>query len=103
MIGRAFGLVLLLGTAACAAINPTAPSLYTLTPRPALDASIPRADWQLLVETPVAGGGIDTPRIAVARSPTSLDYFADVSWADRAPAMIQGLIVQSFEDSDRIV
>jgi len=95
--------LLALAVGACAAINPTAPSLYTLTPRAAIDPSIPRADWQLLVEAPVASAGIDTPRIAVARSPTSIDYFADVSWADRAPNMIHGLIVQSFEDSNRIV
>ncbi|WP_448204197.1 ABC-type transport auxiliary lipoprotein family protein [Azospirillum sp. sgz302134] len=93
----------LFGLTACAALNPTAPSLYTLTPRAVLDPSVPKADWQLLVEAPVASAGIDTPRIAVARSPTAIDYFAGVSWADRAPSMIQGLIVQSFEDSGRIV
>ncbi|AWK88824.1 ABC-type transport auxiliary lipoprotein family protein [Azospirillum thermophilum] len=86
-----------------AALNPTAPSLYTLTPHTAVDPSIRKADWQLLVETPVAGAAIDTPRIALARSATSVDYFADVSWADRVPNMVQGLIVQSFEDSGRIV
>lgn len=107
MIGRSMkatcaGLAML-ALGACAAINPTAPSLYTLTPRAAIDPNIPRAEWQLLVEAPVASAGIDTPRIAVARSPTSIDYFADVSWADRAPNMIHGLIVQSFEDSGRIV
>jgi cholesterol transport system auxiliary component len=87
----------------CATLNPTAPSLYTLTPRAALDSALPRVDWQLLVEAPAAAAGIDTPRIALARTPTSLDYFADVSWADRVPNMVQGLIVQSFEDSGRIV
>jgi len=91
------------GLTACAALNPTAPSLYTLTPHALVDPALPRADWQLLVETPVANAAIDTPRIAVARSSTSIDYFAGVSWADRAPNMIQGLLVQSFEDSGRIV
>ncbi|WP_109451887.1 ABC-type transport auxiliary lipoprotein family protein [Azospirillum sp. TSH64] len=96
------GAALLLGLAACSTLNPTAPHLYTLTPRASVAAG-PKADWQLLVETPAAAAGIDTPRIALARSPTSLDYFADVSWADRAPNMVQGLIVQTFEDSGRIV
>ncbi len=64
---------------------------------------MPRVDWQLLVEAPAAAAGIDTPRIALSRAPTSLDYFADVSWADRVPNMVQGLIVQSFEDGGRIV
>lgn len=96
------GAALLLGLAACSTLNPTAPHLYTLTPRASVAAG-PKADWQLLVETPAAAAGIDTPRIALARTPTSLDYFADVSWADRAPNMVQGLIVQTFEDSGRIV
>ena len=93
------------GLTACSALNPTAPSLYTLTPATATatDPAVPRVNWQLLVEPPVASAGIDTPRIAVTRSATALDYFAGVSWADRAPAMVQGLIVQSFEDSRRIV
>jgi len=96
------GAALLLGLAACSTLNPTAPHLYTLTPQASVAAG-PKADWQLLVETPAAAAGIDTPRIALARTPTSLDYFADVSWADRAPNMVQGLIVQTFEDSGRIV
>ncbi len=92
-----------LGVAACSTLNPTAPKLYTLTPGAVTGQPPPKVDWQLLVESPVAAAGIDTPRIALARAPTSLDYFADVSWADRAPSMVQGLIVQSFEDSGRIM
>jgi len=95
--------VFLLGVAACSTLNPTAPKLYTLTPGAVTDSAAPKVEWQLLVEAPAAAAGIDTPRIALARTPTSLDYFADVSWADRAPSMVQGLIVQSFEDSGRIV
>ncbi|MBY6263840.1 hypothetical protein EI613_18235 [Azospirillum sp. 412522] len=102
ILGRSLGGVLLFGLVACSTLNPTAPHLYTLTPRASVAAG-PKADWQLLVETPAAAAGIDTPRIALARTPTSLDYFADVSWADRAPNMVQGLIVQTFEDSGRIV
>lgn len=88
---------------ACAVLDPTAPNLYTLTPSGPVDPSVPRADWQLLVEPPVASAGIDTPRIAVTRDVTAIDYFADVSWADRAPILVQGLIIQSFENSGRIV
>lgn len=102
IVRRMLRAALLLGLAACSTLNPTAPHLYTLTPRASV-APGPKADWQLLVETPSATAGIDTPRIALARTPTSLDYFADVSWADRAPNMVQGLIVQTFEDSGRIV
>jgi cholesterol transport system auxiliary component len=88
---------------ACAAINPVASRLYTLTARTGIEGGVPRATWQLLVEVPAAAAGIDTTRIAVARTPTSLDYFAEVSWTDRAPNMVQGLLVESFEDTGRIV
>ena len=87
----------------CAALNPTAPSLYTLTPAKVADAGLQSVNWQLLVETPVASAGLDTPRIMVNLTPTSIDYFAVVSWVDRAPALVQGMIVQSFENSRRIV
>lgn len=103
MKATAAGLLALGLMTGCAALNPTAPSLYTLTPGTVAESGSPPVRWQLLVEPPAASAGIDTPRIAVTRSATALDYFAGVSWADRAPNMVQGLIVQSFEDSRRIV
>lgn len=100
VLGGLAGAALLPG---CTALAPTPPQLYTLTPKTTFDPALPKADWQLLVELPVAPAGLDTPRIAVVRGQTALDYFADSSWTDRAPAMIQGLLVQSFEESRRIV
>ena len=47
-----------LATASCAlpgAGEP--PQLYTLTPKSTFDASLPRVDWQLVVERPVASAG----------------------------------------------
>lgn len=77
------------------------PKLYTLTP--ASDAPPgPRVAWQLLIEVPVSTAALDTTRIALSRDPTSIDYFADAAWVDRAPLMLQALIVQSFENSGRI-
>lgn len=89
--------------AGCTALTPAAPQLYTLTPKTAVAPDTPRASWQLLVEMPAAQAGLDTPRIAIVRAQTALDYFADSSWTDRAPAMVQALIIESFEDSGRIV
>lgn len=95
-------LALALGACAGALTSPPA-KLYTLTPAERADPALPRAAFQLLVETPVAGAALDTPRIAVGKTATSVDYLADSAWTDRAPAMIQGLIVQSFEDSRKIL
>src|SRR6185312_9998920 len=45
------------------------------------------------------GAGLDTPRIALARSPLTLDYFAEVAWSDKAPALVRTAMIQAFENS----
>lgn len=94
------------GLSACAAaplLFDSPPALYTLTPKSTFDEGLPRVDWQLLVEIPVAAAGLDTSRIAIRETPYRLDYFAGVSWTARAPEMIQTLLVESFENTGRIV
>lgn len=79
------------------------PSLYTLSPKSTFTSGLPIVDWQLLVDSPTAAAGLDTVRISVQPEPLAVDYFANVAWTDRAPLMIQTLLVESFENSDRIV
>jgi cholesterol transport system auxiliary component len=79
------------------------PQLFTLTPKNTFNDGLPTTTDQILIETPVAAAGLDTGRIALSRSATTLDYFAGVSWTDRAPAMVQTLMVESFENSGRAV
>ena len=79
------------------------PKLFDLTPKSTFDADLPRADWQLLVETPIAAAGINTTRIALKRSPTTLDYFAGAEWTDRGPALVQTLMIESFENTGKII
>jgi cholesterol transport system auxiliary component len=55
------------------------------------------------VELPVAAAGLNTSRVALQRTPVSLDYFARANWSDAAPAMLQTLLVESFENTGRIV
>jgi cholesterol transport system auxiliary component len=98
------GALLLLTLSACALAGLSSPpKLYTLTPKNTFIDNLPFVDAQILIEPPVAAAGIDTARIALNNSPTRLDYFADVSWTDRAPAMIQTLMVESFENSGKII
>jgi len=80
------------------------PQLYTLTAVPAADfaSNLPRSTIQLLVEVPVASGALDTERIALMRTTTTIDYFANAAWTDRAPIMVQGLLVESFENTGKI-
>jgi cholesterol transport system auxiliary component len=91
--------------AACAVLSAgeDSPNLYTLTPKSTFDASLPRVSWQVVVETPTAAAYLNTSRIALAMTPTSADYYAKSAWADRAPLMVQTLIVESLENTRRIV
>jgi cholesterol transport system auxiliary component len=100
-------ILLLLTLTGCSASSLLAPSgapakIYTLSAPKEVPSSAPQANWQLLVATPNAGLDIDTPRIAVIPAPSRMDYYADVTWADRPPAMLQDLLVQSFDRSGRI-
>jgi cholesterol transport system auxiliary component len=79
------------------------PDLYSLTPKSTFPESMPLVDWQLVIEEPVAARGLDTPRIAVRPSPTQLLYVAGSRWTSRAPKMVQTLLVESFENSGKIV
>lgn len=77
------------------------PQLFRLTVAPPMAASGPALKGQLLVDTPFAPAALDTDRIALTRSATSFDYFGEVAWSDRAPLMVQSLLIESLEASGR--
>jgi cholesterol transport system auxiliary component len=77
--------------------------LYTVTPKSTFDPSLPNVNWQLAVDTPQAAANVNTGRIAIAMSPTSSDYYSKTAWTDRAAVMVQTRIVDSFENSHKIV
>lgn len=96
----------LLGLGACQLPVPgqgPPPTLYRLTPKSTFSPDLPTVDWQLLLEVPVADAGLSTTRIALQHSATKLEYYARASWIDTAPMMVQTLLVESFENSQRIV
>jgi len=100
-------LLLLLVLSGCSASSLLAPSgpgakLYTLSAPKEVASSAPQANWQLLIAMPGAVLALNTPRIAIIPSPSRMDYYADVTWADRPPAMLQELLLQSFDRSGRI-
>ncbi len=41
-------------------------------------------------------------RIALSKSPLSLDYYADSEWTDSVPALVQTALLASFENSEAI-
>jgi len=105
MIQRLAALAAALLLGACelikAAEEPT--DLYTITPKSTFDQDMPAVFWQLAVEVPGASANLSTSRIAISQSPTSSDYYSKTAWTDRAPLMVQTRIVDSFENSHKIV
>lgn len=98
--------LLLVVLSACSGLIPGtgAPlKLYTLTPKNTYPPDLPEVQWQLVVEPPIAPAGINTNRIALAQSPITLDYYAGATWTDSAPALVQTLIIESFENTRKIV
>jgi cholesterol transport system auxiliary component len=77
--------------------------LYTVTPKSTFDPDLPSVYWQLAVEAPAAAANLNTGRIAIAMTQTSTDYYAKAAWTDRAPLMVQTRIVDSFENTRKIV
>ena len=71
------------------------PELFLLTPKSSFRDDLPAAPWQLIVEPPSANASLNSTRIALLRSPTQIDYYARSNWGDRAPLMVQTLMVES--------
>jgi cholesterol transport system auxiliary component len=78
-----------------------APQLYLLRPEfgPVDGPAVP---WALDVETPGAADMLNTSRIALFNPPARMDYYANASWPDQLPDLIQSALVQAFERSGRI-
>jgi cholesterol transport system auxiliary component len=79
------------------------PRLFLLTPKSTFRDDLPKVKWQLTIDVPIAEAGINTSRIAVQRNAVMIDYFEGANWIDTAPRMVQTLLVESFENSGRII
>jgi cholesterol transport system auxiliary component len=90
-----------IGLAGCGGIlsEPPQRKLYQLKAPVTFAAPLRHSSAQLLLALPNAPAGLDTERIALSRSPMSLDYFADAQWADRAPLLVQTALLDGFEKS----
>ena len=95
-----------LALSGCGGLLPSigpAPNVYDLSPKNTFRGDLPSVQWQLVVEEPVAASGLDTVRIALKPTALEYKYFAQSRWSDRAPRMVQTLMVESFENSGKIV
>lgn len=100
---RAAGIALVLAVSACSSLFVDAPrKLYRLSAQVSFPQKLPRLSGQIVVDLPNAPNALDTPRIALSRSPVSLDYFADAEWTDRTPRIVQGALIDAFEASGAV-
>ncbi|MEY8843309.1 ABC-type transport auxiliary lipoprotein family protein [Cribrihabitans sp. XS_ASV171] len=76
--------------------------IYLLTPKSTFAASLPTLRQQLVVEEPTATAAVDTDRIAIQPSPLEVQYLPESRWVDRAPRIVQALLIESFENTGKV-
>ena len=79
-----------------------APQVYQLTAPAEFDKTYEKTNWRILVDEPDASRSIDTDRIALRPSEVELSYYSKARWADRAPRMVQNLLIQSLAGTDAL-
>ncbi|HWE74106.1 MAG TPA: ABC-type transport auxiliary lipoprotein family protein [Stellaceae bacterium] len=94
------------GLAGCGDILPKPlppPALYRLTAARNFPATGASSSTQLQIDVPLADAALDSTRIALSRSATTLDYFADAAWTDRLPLLVQTRLLESFQNAHRLI
>ena len=106
MARRSMALAACLALGACAGafdlVTPDPPRLYNLTPKSTFDDDLPEVDSRISIEVPTATAGLNTARIALKPTPTRLEYYARARWVDVVPVMVQTLLLESFDNSEKI-
>ena len=59
-------------------------------------------DWQLAIDTPLAGDALDTSRMLVMPTPGALETYKGGRWADTPPLVLRGLLIEAFQQTGRI-
>lgn len=80
----------------------SAVTIYSPVVRIQADPGWPTVDWQLVLVKPSAARVVDSPRINVRPTPSELEVYKGVSWAQPATDMLDDALVRGFEDSGRI-
>ncbi|WP_170762997.1 ABC-type transport auxiliary lipoprotein family protein [Ruegeria lacuscaerulensis] len=76
--------------------------LYLLTPKSTFSSSLPRIQKQIVVQEPTATAAVNTDQIAIQPTPLQVQYLPRARWVDRAPLIVQALLVESFENSGKV-
>lgn len=99
-----FGMLLVSGCSGLVSLSEaTSPvDLYLLTPKSTFDPNLPRIRQQIVVTEPTATAAISNDRITVQPSPLEVRFLPGARWVDRAPLIIQSLMIESFENSGKV-
>lgn len=76
--------------------------LYLLTPKSTFSSSLPRIQKQVVVQEPTATAAVNTDQIAIQPTPLLVQYLPRARWVDRAPLIVQALLVESYENSGKV-
>ena len=100
------GAIAIFSSTACVSLLPEADPAkprYTIAAPAFVRGDTTPVDWSLVIADPRTSRVYDTSRIAVSTSPGKVEYYGDAEWADRAPRLFQTALVQTFQDSGRIL
>lgn len=91
----------------CAGLNTltsatTPTDLFTLTPKSTFDPALPRLRQQIVVQEPTANAAVNSDRISVQPTPLQVKFLPGVRWIDTAPAIVQTLLIESYENTDKV-
>lgn len=97
-------LVLSLALGGCGALGPARSEEFATFGLSVPAGAAPGAsvDWQLRIDEPDAPTPLASSRIARRETDGGFGVFKGARWSERAPELIQGALVRSFEDSGRI-
>jgi cholesterol transport system auxiliary component len=76
-------------------------SIWRVDDPPAATAGTPVA-WQLAIDEPAAAEPLGGARIVLKPADGAFGVYRGARWSERAPLMVQGLVLRSLEDSGRI-
>jgi cholesterol transport system auxiliary component len=85
-------------------IGPTSTprQIYLLQPTGGASTAGAKVDFSLAISTTTDSQHLDSSRIALTQSDTSIDYYAGSEWSDHLPVLVQNALVEAFENSGRI-
>lgn len=93
-------LALLSGCGALTAVSDASARMdaYTLTPVARAEGDAATGSRHLIVELPTSAGALATDRILIRPVPVQAQYLPDGRWSEPTPALVQTLLVASFQN-----